>query len=181
MRSAGHITRSFLLVLCIALLLPAWTIKALPCRPQPLTVYIFLSESCPICQSYTLTLKDLYKKYKDRSVNFIGLFPNYYADADSIAAFKKTYSIPFPLAVDSSAVLAKKLQATITPEVFVVNDRQEILYSGRIDDLFYKVGKRRTMVGSHDLDQALSSLISGQPPKTARTPAVGCIITTEGK
>src|SRR4051812_18067583 len=86
---------------------------------KPLTVYIFLSESCPICQSYTLRLKELYEKYNEKGVKFVGLFPNYYADPDSVAAFKKTYTIPFDLLIDKTGELAKHFNAGITPQVFI--------------------------------------------------------------
>ena len=154
----------------------AFTQKATP--QKPITVYIFLSETCPICQSYTLTLKDLYKKYKDKEVTFIGVFPNYYADSDQVKKFKAEYSIPFGLVVDGKSALTKHFSATITPEVFVENAEHQVLYSGRIDDSFYSLGKRRKVITSNDLDDALNSIVNNQKIKSTKTQAVGCIITT---
>jgi peroxiredoxin len=145
---------------------------------KPITVYVFLSETCPICQSYTLTLKKLHKKYSKQNVTFIGVFPNYYADADSIAAFKKKYTIPFDLAIDKNAELTNTFGAIITPEVFVETADHQILYSGRIDDSFYAVGKRRNVITSNDLDIALSEITTNKKVKRSKTQAVGCIITS---
>jgi thiol-disulfide isomerase/thioredoxin len=139
------------------------------------TVYIFLSETCPICQSYTLTLKELCLKYP--SVEFIGVFPNYYSDKKSIEKFRKEYSIPFQLTKDENAALTSKFKATITPEVFVVSNG-EIIYSGRIDDSFYAIGKRRNVITSTELDNALQQITSGKEVKTTKTKAVGCIINS---
>ncbi len=140
-------------------------------------VYIFLSETCPICQSYTLTLKELYKKYSNKNVKFVGVFPNYYADVDSIKLFKEKYSIPFELIIDKSAELTKRFSATITPEVFVENSEKQLLYSGRIDDSFYAIGKRRKVITSNDLDYALSVITNNEVIKSHKTQAVGCIIS----
>ncbi|MFL5764475.1 MAG: redoxin family protein [Bacteroidia bacterium] len=144
---------------------------------KPVTVYVFLSESCPICQSYTITLKDLYRKYHPKNVNFIGVFPNYDSDPDSVAAFRKKYNIPFGLVTDKNGALTKHFKATITPEVFVENSGRLVLYSGRIDDAFYSLGKRRNVVSTHDLDDALNAITAGQKLKPQNTEAVGCLIT----
>lgn len=139
------------------------------------TVYIFLSETCPICQSYTLTLKKLYSEYP--SVEFIGVFPNYFSDTNTISEFQKEYSIPFKLIKDGHGLLAKKLKATITPEVFVVTNNF-VDYSGRIDDSFYAIGKRRNVITSSELNEVLSQLSSGKKVRTSLTQAVGCIINS---
>jgi peroxiredoxin len=165
-----------LLIICL-LSISSFSPKA-PATHTPVTVYIFLSETCPICQSYTLTLKELYAKYNMLSVKFTGVFPNYYSGEKGLAAFKKKYAIPFDLVTDKNGMLSKRLKAAITPEVFVEDDSKNILYSGRIDDSFYAVGKRRTMITSNDLDAALGAITSGKKVMQPKTQAVGCIITT---
>ena len=163
----------FLLALLI-LGLSGFTQKS---TPRETTVYIFLSESCPICQSYTLTLKELYKKYSDKNVKFVGVFPNYYADSDEIQKFKNKYSIPFPLIIDKDAELTKHFSATITPEVFVENSEKQLLYSGRIDDSFFAIGKRRKVITTNELADALNAIANNEPIKVNKTQAVGCIIS----
>ena len=143
------------------------------------TVYIFLSEVCPICQSYTLPLKKLYETYKDKGIRFVGLFPNEGVSKKDMNSFRKTYDIPFDLELDENGVLAKKFHATITPEVFVEGNKPgTILYTGRIDDSFYAVGKRRNSVSTHELEDALNEITSKQKVKQPRTQAVGCIISS---
>ena len=141
------------------------------------TVYVFLSETCPICQSYTLTLKELYSKYNTKNIQFVGVFPNYYSDLQSLNEFKTKYSIPFGLTLDADGKLTKHFKATITPEVFVESGDGKIIYSGRIDDSFYALGKRRTVISSTELADALQELTSKQTIKKPTTQAVGCIIS----
>ena len=65
----------------------------------------------------------------------------------------------------------------MTPEIFVEGKPGVILYSGRIDDSFYAVGKRRNSITTHELEDALLQITSKQPIKVPRTQAVGCVIT----
>jgi peroxiredoxin len=145
---------------------------------KEVTVYVFLSETCPICESYTLTLKALYSRYSSKSVKFIGVFPNHYSDEKGLSEFKKKYAIPFDLVLDKKNVLTKRLKASITPEVFVEDADKKIIYSGRIDDSFYAIGKRRNVITSNDLELALEAIASGKAPVQCKTQAVGCIISS---
>ncbi len=145
---------------------------------QDTTVYVFLSENCPICQSYTLTLKQLDTKYKSKHIRIIGVFPNYYSTQETIDEFKKKYAIPFDLVIDKKGELTKHFKASITPEVFVESPAKKLLYSGRIDDSFYALGKRRQVITSTELADAIEEIVSGKPIKITKTQAVGCIITT---
>ena len=154
---------------------------AVPQQPAPraIEVYVFLSETCPICQSYTLTLKKLYKKYHSKNVVFIAVYPEEDANADSISAFQRKYNIAeFKSIPDRNAGLARELAATITPEVVVRAPDGSFAYRGRIDDTFVAPGKRRNVITSNDLDDALAALVAGKPVKQPETKAVGCIIST---
>lgn len=146
----------------------------------PVTVFVFLSESCAICQSYTLPLKALYRQYH-RQVEFVGVFPDEGLSAGDLEAFRTTYAIPFKLITDSGNALTQRLHATVTPEVFVQTAEQEIIYSGRIDNSFYAVGKRRKLVTTHELEDALSQYTSGRRIAVPKTQAVGCIIAASNK
>jgi hypothetical protein len=68
------------------------------------------------------------------------------------------------------------MQATITPEVFVMNQKKEIVYSGRIDNWAYELGKKRTVITEHDLANVLENLNKGIVVKPYQTKAVGCFI-----
>jgi peroxiredoxin len=143
-----------------------------------LSVYIFLAETCPISQFYTLTLKDLYRQFDSDKLTFKGIFPNTESTVESVAEFKKTYDLPFELIVDTGQKLTRELKATITPEVVIKNDATgEILYQGRIDDSYYQVGKKRPSAREHDLRNALTQVHNNQPVKKNKTEAVGCYIT----
>ena len=112
-------------------------------------VYIFLREDCIISQHYTVNLKQLHRDYANDSLAFIGVFPNQSSTEMDMIVFKGKYELPFQLVLDHEQVLVKRFGATITPEVVVYDTaRQVILYQGRIDDTYYRVGKKRRVTTS---------------------------------
>lgn len=139
-------------------------------------LYLFLLDNCKICESYTLKINEFYEEYHDM-VEFIGVFPNRTSTVDNIEAYMVKYKYKFPYITDYDKELAKSLNATITPEVFLVdNNTDEVLYSGRIDDEFFQIGKRRNVVKNHDLKDALQNLKAGNTINVKNTEAIGCFI-----
>lgn len=143
-----------------------------------ITVYVFLFESCPICQSLTIELKNLYTEFSSKGIEFIGIFPNTTISTEaSIKKFKQKYNIPFTLKIDDEQKLTKQFSATITPQVFVVRKSDnKILYSGKVDNSYERIGKRRTVVNEHYLRTGLESILKGETPNPSQTKAVGCFI-----
>lgn len=143
-----------------------------------LTVYVFLLNDCVISQFYTPQLTDFYKKYHDKHVGFIGYFPNFQDKPEVIDAFGKKYNLPFPLKQDYYKVWTKKFGVTLTPEVAVWDHRSDrLLYRGRIDDSYVRVGKRKLHPQSNDLRMIIDSWLTHQTPdSTVYTHAVGCFI-----
>jgi peroxiredoxin len=146
-----------------------------------LTVYIFMSEDCPVCQNQTLPLRKLYETYKDQGVGFINVFSNLSSVDSTINWFQYKYKLNFPTIYDSTQVFARQLNAKITPEVVVVNHSKNnsVVYRGAVDNAYPTLGKRRTVVTQHYLNDALTALLNGSASYLADTKAVGCYITFE--
>lgn len=140
-------------------------------------VIFFLSPECPLCQSYSLTIKNLYQKYQSKGVNFAAVVPGKEYSKEKIIAFRNAYGLKImPFYLDTNYAFAKQSNATITPEVFVLNQQNQLVYSGRIDNWAYELGKKRTVITSHDLDEVLNKLVLKKPFKSYQTKAVGCFI-----
>lgn len=144
-----------------------------------ITVYIFLSETCPICQNATQELNSIYDEYSDKGIAFQGVFPNInMSTEETIDSFNAKYAIAYPTQLDDERAPTELLGAKITPEVFVVrNSTREILYAGRINNRYERVGKRRQVVTSHDLRNALDQVLASTPPDPAYVKSVGCFIS----
>ncbi len=140
------------------------------------TVYVFLREDCVISQNYTPTLNRLYEQYRSARIGFQGVFPGS-RDAQ-VNAFREKYKIAFPLKTDHYLAVTKKMGATITPEVIIYNNACEtVLYQGRIDDTYVRVGKRKSVATTSELADALSAIINNSPIAVRKTEAIGCLIT----
>ncbi|MDX2136188.1 MAG: hypothetical protein SFV52_15490 [Saprospiraceae bacterium] len=142
-----------------------------------LTLYLFLLEDCKITQAYTDRLHDIYDRYNPQGIRFVGLFSNPISNDTTVAAFTAKYGIPFPCRIDDRAEKARALGVTVTPEVVLYDERNHaILYQGRIDNLYERVGQRRQVVTSFELEAALYAVTSGRPVPIPRTQAVGCYL-----
>jgi hypothetical protein len=81
-----------------------------------------------------------------------------------------------PAAVDRSRVIARRANASMTPQAVVVDRAGEIRYRGRIDNFYAALGKPRQQVTEHDLRDALDAVLSGRAVPKRETEAVGCYI-----
>lgn len=144
-------------------------------------VYVFLSEECVISQSYALELRQLHEDFAGEDFAFYGVFSNPASNLDKMAAFKEKYQFPFAFQHDRQQQLMDKFGVEYTPEVIIFDPKTEqVLYQGRIDNTFYRVGRRRRVTTTSELADALTALKENRPIVVSSTPTVGCIITPAG-
>lgn len=144
----------------------------------PVTVYFFLGERCIISQNFTSEMRRIHQTFASDHVQFVGLFPNGYSTPEGIQAFQEKYLIPFPLSIDEGQKMTQQFQVQVTPEVVVYQaDTDQILYQGRINDQYFRVGRRRPQATTAELFDALQSVAQGQPIAVPKTTAIGCFIT----
>ncbi len=138
------------------------------------TVYFFLQPDCPISNFYAPEIKRI---CSDQSV----ACELVYVDPALTAQAAAEHAVRFGLGhlrrtVDRDRQLIRELAPKVTPEVVVVDKNRAIQYRGRIDDRYPSIGKKRQVVTSRDLSDALSSLAAGRPVAVTQTNAVGCSI-----
>ena len=152
--------------------------RSLTSLADSLTVYVFLHDDCLISQFYTLELSRLYDAYHSKKVGFVGYFPNATSTAEQMATFGTDYKLTFPLLPDYDKVMTQKFGVKVTPEVAVWDHRSnQLIYRGRIDDSYVRVGKRKTHPQSRDLEEIIESWLLSQSSGTlVETQAIGCFI-----
>lgn len=144
-----------------------------------ITAYIFLLDECVICQSYTNTLNELYAEYGEE-VSFIGVFPNFSSKPAKIEQWKTMHKIKFPTRTDYFKDLSRKLGAEIMPQIVLFNETtEEILYNGRIDDKFARIGKQRRVITTHEFADALEAIRNESSISIKVTQPIGCFINFE--
>lgn len=144
-----------------------------------LKVYFFLATTCPISQQYTAYINQFTQAAKAKGIKTLLVFPTGKTNiSKEIYTFQQKYSIIAPVKMDRQYKLTKQLNASVTPEVFVLNDKNEILYHGAIDNWYYALGQNRINVTAHYLDDAIHKLMQSMPVQMPFVKPVGCFIET---
>jgi len=142
--------------------------------PDKPTVVVFLGVECPLAKLYALRLNEMQEDYAGR-VSFVGLNPNLQDSADELREFSRVHQLKFPFRKDHQQAFAQQLNATRTPEAFLLSPDGAVLYRGRIDDQF-QPGANRGSATNHYLRQAIDSILAGQDIKIPFVEAVGCLV-----
>ncbi len=154
-------------------------------------VVVFTSNHCPTAQAYEGRLKQLVGDYKPKGVEFVAIAPNNpaslrldelgYTDlGDSFAEMKLRakdagFNLPYLYDGDTEQV-SRKYGPLVTPHVFVFDSERKLRYVGRIDD-----NERPDLVKTHDLHDALDTVLAGKLPDPGQTRAFGCSVKWAGK
>ncbi len=139
-------------------------------------VFYMLSPDCPLCQSYTLTFNSFNLKYGRQGMVSVGVFPGKLYSKEEIIAFKNKFNVNMLLVLDPDYILTNNLRASVTPQAFLLGKGGSIVYSGRIDNWAYSLGKTRQKATEHNLKDAIELVLAGKEIVMKRTRAVGCII-----
>ena len=141
-------------------------------------VWVFLAPLCPICQDYTFYLNALHEQWAAEAsdeVEMVGWFPNPGVTDDEIALFAERYSVEWDLARDTVG-WSDAVGARWTPEAVLVSPEGVVVYRGRVNDLYYALGKHRSQPRSSDLALAVEQALAGSKVDPAVTDAIGCPI-----
>ena len=147
---------------------------------KPESVYVFLDFECPISKRYTSELNEIYKLAKLKKLGFYGVVSNSHMSWNEAVKFAKPFKVDFPLIFDASGTLANRYKPTTVPHAYV-SRHHKILYSGRINNLFADIGKKRARATEHDLRNAIIAVAKGEKPKVSKTEPVGCVFEKEDK
>lgn len=138
-------------------------------------VLVFFDADCPLCKNYIYDLNSLQEKYAEKNIGFYLVFPA--KDIlKKIKPFEKEYSVKTTLLIDTAHLAVKSLEASVTPEAFIIDHKGMIVYSGGIDNKMYATGKIRKVVTENYLDNALQNLLAGKKIEVEKTKAFGCLI-----
>jgi hypothetical protein len=107
-----------------------------------------------------------------------GVVPGKSYSAEEVKKFRNDYHVGFGLLLDRGMQLCRKLKATITPQAFLLSRKNEVLYSGLIDNWAASLGVQRTVVTEHYLADAIDASFRHLPVNPRKTRPVGCLINT---
>lgn len=141
-------------------------------------VVMFICNHCPFVIHVRKELARLGDDYGDRGVQIVAINSNDVEKypADSLENMKKTaaeWGLTFPYVFDEDQSVAKAYRAACTPDLFVFDSGQRLVYRGQLDDSRPSNDKP---IDGKDLREALDAVLSGQPVSDDQRPSIGCNI-----
>ena len=142
-------------------------------------VIMFICNHCPFVVHYHKKIKEISVQYQSiQKVEFIAISSN---DANSypedspkkMAELAKKLDWNFPYLYDKTQEIAKKYQAECTPEFYLFNNDNYLIYRGRMDDSSPYNNKQIT--GS-DLKNAIDNFLDNKKISQKQFPSMGCNI-----
>jgi peroxiredoxin len=135
------------------------------------TVLIFVAVQCPVSNAYNERMEKLAQDYKARGINVVGINSNSTESTDDVKHHAAEHHLTFTILKDRDNKIADMLGAQHTPEAYLLDTGNKLLYHGRIDN-----SRNAEGVNSNDLRDAIDATLAGQPVKNAYVRAFGCSI-----
>lgn len=136
---------------------------------RPAIVLFFIARDCPGSIRYRGEMTRLASVHGPRGVLFLGVD----VSGQSFAEGSSWSGLPFPVVYDSGYRVASQAGASVTPEAVVLTPDGQVVYKGRIDDRIGSEGRFAERPTSRELEAAIVSLVAGEAPRVATTPAIG--------
>lgn len=179
--SAPAVSQPDTLKLPIGSLVPDFTLKTADgqqinlktYRGQSVTVLTFLSKNCPISKAWHKEIASIAGSYDKKGVKFLGLMSNSTEKIADVTPFLVAEGIKFPILDDPGNIVADKLDAIGTPQMYIIDSSGKVVYSGAINDS----ARDATKVKKEYFMVALASVVAGQPvAEPSPDSFIGCSI-----
>ena len=141
------------------------------------TLIMFICNHCPYVIHYHDEIKKLALDYLDR-FNFVAISSNDIENypQDSPEKMKELWhelGLDFPYLYDKSQEIAKLYKAECTPEFYLFNLNNKLVYRGRLDES--SPGSESKPTGE-DLRNAMENLLNNNKISEEQYPSMGCNI-----
>jgi peroxiredoxin len=135
------------------------------------TVLLFIAVQCPVSNAYNERMEKLAQDYKAKGINVIGINSNVAEDGAACKAHASENKLTFTILKDPGNKIADKLGASVTPEAYLLDASNKLLYHGRIDN-----SRNAAQVETPDLRNAIDAVLSGKAVEKTEAKAFGCSI-----
>jgi peroxiredoxin len=147
-------------------------------KDAPALVVVFMCNHCPFVKHIRSGLAQLARDYMSRRVAMAGINSNdalnYTEDSPAKMAVEvKSAGYIFLYLYDETQSVAKAYRAACTPDIFLFDKDQRLVYRGQFDDS--RPGNGVPVTGK-DLRAALDAVLAGKPISPDQKPSIGCNI-----
>jgi peroxiredoxin len=134
------------------------------------TILVFVSAQCPVVKQYNERIAQLGADLPPKGINVVGINSNSTESLDWVRSHAAE-KYQFPVLIDKGNVLADKLGANVTPEIFYLNAKNVLVYHGAIDN-----STSGDEITTNYLRDAVDATLSGKRIAKNRAKAIGCSI-----
>ncbi|MGD9632798.1 MAG: thioredoxin family protein [Pirellulales bacterium] len=154
------------------------TVSLADFRGKPALLVIFLCNHCPYVKHLADALARFTSEYIAKGVGVVGIssndVANYPADSpEQMVAEAEARGYQFPYLYDESQEVAKAYRAACTPDFFLFDGDQRLVYRGQFDGSRPNSG---IAADGADLRAALDAVLTGKKPGSEQRPSIGCNI-----
>ena len=147
-------------------------------KNAPALVVVFMCNHCPYVIHIRAGLAQFAHDYVPRGVAVVGISANDAQNypADSPAKMReevKTAGYIFPYLYDEAQTVAKNYRAACTPDFFLFDKNQKLVYRGQFDA---SRPRNDIPVTGNDLRAALDAVLDGKVVAENQIPSIGCNI-----
>jgi peroxiredoxin len=141
-------------------------------------VIMFICNHCPFVKHVNEELVKIAQDYSKQPVSFIAIssndVQNYPEDApENMRIVAQELNYPFPYLYDETQEVAQLFQAACTPDFFLFDQNQILVYRGQLDDS--RPGNGIPVTGK-DLRHAIDCVLHKAPNQEPQKPSIGCNI-----
>jgi peroxiredoxin len=154
------------------------TVKLADSAKAPALLVIFMCNHCPYVKHVADGLAKVTGEYLAKGVAVVGVnsndVANYPADSpQQMAAEVRQRGYKFPYLYDETQEVAIAYRAACTPDFYVFDGGQRLVYRGQFDASRPESG---IPVTGADLRAALEAVLAGKKPVADQRPSIGCNI-----
>jgi len=147
-------------------------------RGRPALLVMFICNHCPYVKHVRAELAKLGRDLAERNVGVVAIssndpaaYPDDSPEKMAIEAREAGYSFPYLFDADQSVAAAYR--AACTPDFFLFDGQQRLVYRGQLDGS--RPGNGIPVTG-RDLRAAVDAVLAGKPVSEDQTPSIGCNI-----
>ncbi len=133
-------------------------------------ILVFVSAQCPVVKQYNERISKFAADFAAKGVNVIGINSNHTESLEWVKSHAAE-NYKFPVLIDKGNVLADKLGANVTPEIFYLNEKNVLVYHGAVDN-----SRNGENITENYLRDAVEANLSGKPVARKTANAFGCSI-----
>lgn len=142
------------------------------------TVVVFSCNHCPFVIHINNELVSIANDYLKRDIGFVVIssndVENYPQDSpDKMSIVAKVLKYPFPYLYDETQDVAKAYDAACTPDFYIFDNNNKLVYRGRMDAS--RPGNGIPVTGA-DMRSALDAVLMGINDIHPQVPSAGCNI-----